>query len=171
MELNRKNILFLFLNGLVTFAAVLAALWVWSKLNPKGLAPEPGISLPSQSNQNSIAEQPVQALLPPTNANGLASIDGVFGAGNLTVEYILLCNQGSGGLNLQGWQIKGSNNQSFTLPNLTLNANGAVRLYSKAGISSVIELYWGAQEALWTSGERIELYDSNGTLQASFLIP
>ena len=167
----RKNLLpFLLINLIVSLLSVLLALFIWNKLNPCDCAPAAVLQTGSQLVQPGPAAE-ATPLLPATNPGGLAAIDGVFGAGDLNVEYILLRNQGSGQLNLQGWQIRGPREQTYTLPNLTLNANGAVRLYSKAGISSVIELYWGAAQALWQGGDRIELLDSAGTPQASFLIP
>jgi len=52
-----------------------------------------------------------------------------------------------------------------------LNHDGAVRLYSKSGTDSVIELYWGAQKALWSSGDELLLLDPAGVTYSTYQIP
>lgn len=87
------------------------------------------------------------------------------------MEYVLIRNQGSEPINLEGWTLQGSRKQLYHFPNLSLNSQGAVRLYSRIGTNSVIELFWGLDSALWESGETIQLKDSQGGLQATYDLP
>ena len=98
-------------------------------------------------------------------------IEGVFGAGEISVEYILIRNRSDSPINLNGWSIQSSNGKKLDLPQLSLNKNGAVRLYSKHGTNTVIELYWNSDQALWTTGSKIQLLDPNGEQKSDWQGP
>jgi hypothetical protein len=82
-----------------------------------------------------------------------------------------LRNRGSQPVNLNKWKITGPNAANYEFPVLSLNTNGAIRLYSRAGNSSVIELYWGAATAQWKSGDTLTLTNPAGVKLATFTIP
>ena len=91
--------------------------------------------------------------------------------GDLSLEYILIRNNGEEAVNLAGWQLVGQEGEVYTFPNLRLNRDGAVRLYSKSGTDSVIELYWGAEKALWSSGDELSLKDPAGIIYSTYQVP
>lgn len=167
----KKTFPFLLLNIVVSAATMLLVLWLWQKQVPVLGAKAtltPAVTLANAPTQ-ATSEGSVQASPPPSA--GILSIEGVFGAGDLDVEYILIRNKSDSSVNLSGWSVSSSDGETFNLPQLTLNKNGAVRLYSKHGTNTVIELYWNSDKALWSSGSQVDLLDQSGQKQASWLVP
>lgn len=171
MSFWKKTFPFLLLNIVVSAAAMLLVLWLWQKQ-----APIPGAKT-TFTPAVTLANAPLQAT-PNTEADttsaasdGILSIEGVFGAGDLNVEYILIRNQSNASVNLSGWSVSSSDENTYNFPQLTLNTNGAVRLYSKHGTNTVIELYWNSDQSLWASGSQIFLLDQSGQQQASWQVP
>jgi hypothetical protein len=46
-----------------------------------------------------------------------------------------------------------------------------VTIFSRVGTSTVVELYWGLDEPIWTPGEKAFLLDPQGDIQAVYTIP
>ncbi len=167
----KKTFPFLLLNIVVSAATMVLVLWLWQKQAPlPGAKPTftPAVTLASQLQQSDPGK-PADATPPPSD--GVLSIEGVFGAGDLNVEYILIRNQSDSSVNLSGWSVSSSSGETYNLPQLTLNTNGAVRLYSKYGTNTVIELYWNSDQSLWASGDEVFLLDQSGQQQASWQVP
>ncbi len=167
----KKTFPFLLLNIVVSAAAMLLVLWLWQKQAPIPGAKAtftPAVTLANAAPQPTSGTSTEATPLP---SDGKLSIEGVFGAGDLNVEYILIRNQSNSSVNLSGWSVSSSEKEAFNLPQLTLNTNGAVRLYSKHGTNTVIELYWNSDQPLWTSGSQVFLLDQSGQQQASWLVP
>jgi hypothetical protein len=167
----KKTFPFLLLNIVVSAATMLLVLWLWQEQAPlPGAKPTftPTVTLAHAVPQSDPGE-PIETT--PLPADGDLSIEGVFGAGDLNVEYILIRNQSNSSVNLSGWSVSSSDGKTYSLPQLTLNTNGAVRLYSKLGTNTVIELYWNSDQSLWTSGSQIFLLDPSGQQQASWQVP
>ena len=95
----------------------------------------------------------------------------IVGAGTLSAEWVVVRNAGTEPLGLAGWQLKDSNRNVFTFPNLTLNSGGAVQIHSTSGTNTVIDLYWGQTEPVWQSGEEAQLFDPSGNLRAVYNVP
>lgn len=166
MKFWKQTLPFLLLNIIVSAAAVYAILYFWERSHP---LPDITSTLPAPTQNSSAAvAAPTQ---PPTNPDALLTIEGVFGAGDVSVEYVLLRNQSEGSLVLSGWRLSGSPGLTYTFPKLTLNPGGAVRLYSKFGSDSVIELFWNQEDALWQSGASLSLVNPTGETQATYTIP
>jgi len=160
---------YLLLNVLVTTGTIVLVLFLWQKL---------GGSLPAL-NLPKIAAEPTQITKQPTKAapaqqpagDAELSIEAVVGVGNRDLEYILVRNQGETTVDLAGWEISGSSGERYTFPALKLNKNGAIRLYTRSGTDSVIELFWNSAEALWKTGEEIVLSEPGGSAQSTYQIP
>lgn len=171
MKFWKKYFPFLLLNVIVSAATILAVLWFWQQRNT---SPKP-LSTLSPAVTKAIPNQETQSTNPLDNpapeSEGLLIIEGVFGAGDLNVEYILIRNQSDSSVNLNGWSITSDSGKSSNLPNLILNKNGAVRLYSKHGTNNVIELYWNSDQALWSPGDEIMLIDASGQQHATWQVP
>lgn len=171
MEFLKKSLPFLLVNILVSAVTMVAVLWFWQQRAPGHE------SVPVATQVRTIPTRAEHSQTTPVNPTQLVakegelSIEGVFGAGELNVEYILIRNLSDSSVNLNTWSVASDNGASFTLPYLVLNKNGAVRLYSKIGTNSVIELYWNSDQALWTSGDEIYLIDGSGQQQASWQVP
>ena len=55
---------------------------------------------------------------------------------------------------------------------LTLFGEGAgISIHTGPGQDNATDLFWGLEEALWNSGDRVVLYDDAGTVQAEFQVP
>jgi hypothetical protein len=98
-------------------------------------------------------------------------ITSVIGAGTLDAEVAIVKFDGEGQLNLTGWQLKDSNGNTFTFPQITLYPNGAVQVHTSSGTGTVIDLYWNMSEPVWQSGEDAKLYDAQGSLRAIYRVP
>ncbi|MDF1499914.1 MAG: LysM peptidoglycan-binding domain-containing protein [Anaerolineales bacterium] len=97
-------------------------------------------------------------------------INGIEGAGDLELESVRLLNQG-GEVSMAGWTLSDGAGHRFTFPEFTFYSTGAVEVHTRPGTNTTIDLYWGLNEAVWTSGKQIELRDASGAIQSTFKIP
>jgi LysM repeat protein len=102
---------------------------------------------------------------------GQVEITAVIGAGDLASERVQLRGIGEGSLDLTGWRLRDENNNEYIFPQITLFANGAVNVYTSAGVDTVVALYWGASSAVWSSGETVTLLNGAGNTQATYQVP
>lgn len=96
-------------------------------------------------------------------------IRGVSGTGDLDNEVVRLLNTG-GTAHMEGWTLEDGDGHVFTFPDFTLH-NGAVSVHTRAGTDTVIDLYWGLPEPVWTPGKTITLRDEEGEVESTFQIP
>lgn len=160
---------FLILNVVISALTTLLVLTLWDRSHQAQL---PAISSPAavQAGVDANGTPMPQPTLPPLDQE-VIQVETVIGAGDLNNEVVVLTRVGDGDLNLMGWRIVDEEGTSFTFPDLILNKNGSVRLYSRAGQSSVIELFWGLKEAIWKNGELLTLLDPLGNTRSAFRIP
>ncbi len=102
---------------------------------------------------------------------GKMEIDSIIGAGDVENERVLIRHVGDEEISLAGWQLQDEDGNSFTLPALTMFTGGAVTVYSRAGVNTVVELYWGMNKPVWEEGEKAFLVDPNGGVQAVYTVP
>lgn len=109
----------------------------------------------------------------PTQISGESRviIDSVVGVGDLATERVLLLRTGPGELSLAGWKLQSENGKTFVFPQLVLYQAGAVNLYTKAGVPTVVALYWGLDQPVWHSGDTVTLVDNQGLVHATYNIP
>jgi len=158
----RQLVLYILLNVFVS-ACVTSAILFWYDRNYRAsLAPAPVVS-------SSGATAPANSTSSQTDVS--IQIESIVGAGTLSAETAVIHYNGSGQLNLAGWQLKDENGNTFTFPQLTLYPNGSVQVHTSTGTDTVIDLYWGAPDAVWSSGENAKLYDSQGNLRAVYRVP
>lgn len=175
--MNNKSrlIAYIFLNILVSAATTLGALWLWDQIHPRpevnqqeiGLSKSEELSA-SQSAQESTTIEPSMVFI---NEDIQVIIRTIVGAGNLAVEYVEIYNQSEGPVDLSGWQLQDEDENRFVFPTLILNSEGSVKVLSKQGTNTVIELYWQAETPIWQSGEKADLMDASGTSIATYSIP
>lgn len=108
---------------------------------------------------------------PSGQGDGQVVVDGVIGAGDLNSERVLVKNSGAGELSMQGWQLLEEDGELFTFPRLTLFADGAVYIHTRAGQPTVVDLYWGLGAPVWDTGETIVLLDDLGEVRATYRVP
>ncbi len=170
MDFWKRIFPYLILNVVVSAVTTLIVLVVWDRVQHPSLpAATGGVPEASASTINNPGNPVGQATLPPVD-EPIIRIETVIGAGDLSTETIQLQRIGEGDLQMEGWRLAG-NGKEFLFPNLTLNKNGSVRLNTRTGQSSVIELFWGLESPVWRSSDTISLYDPAGNLRASYTIP
>ena len=96
-------------------------------------------------------------------------IRGVEGSGDIEREAIRLLNTG-GVANMVGWTIRDGEGNVYLFPAFTLHS-GAVTIHTGSGSDTVIDLYWGLPEAIWTGGKVITLSDLDQNVLSTFAIP
>jgi hypothetical protein len=159
----RKLVYYLLLNAFVS-ACVTGTILFWYDRNYRALS-QSSVQQAGPSSGNSA----------PTNASLQTdipvSISSVVGAGTADSEIVVVKYEGDAQLDLTSWQLKDENGNTFTFPKLTLYPNGAVQVHTVAGTDTVIDLYWGIGESVWSSGENARLFDSQGNLRAVYRVP
>jgi hypothetical protein len=124
-------------------------------------------------SQDALFPSQAEAQIPtlPALDEPTLQISNLYGDGDLQTEFFQIQMVGSGELWLTNWQIKDNNKHVYTFPRLQLNNGGTVDIYTKIGVDSVTELYWGLKEPLWTSGDTITILDYAGNTRAEYLVP
>lgn len=110
----------------------------------------------------------------PVHPRGVVTIDSVIGVGDLNTERVLLKHTSGSEITLTGWRLEDDAGNVFIFPEapqLTLYADGAINLYTKAGANTIIDLFWGLDHAIWKSGSSVVLKDGDGAVQARYLVP
>lgn len=176
----RKRLLYFILLNIIVSALTT---WVVASLVLKNVSPpvEDTTSGVAQAGQDDEDEgAPVQPAAPDNGEDdgqvvpvvvGQLEIDTVIGAGDLETERILVRHVGDEEVSLFGWQLQDEDGNVFNFPALTMFSGGRVNVYTKSGTSTVVELYWGQIEAVWSEGETAYLVDPNGDIQAVFVVP
>ncbi len=179
--MNKKSrlLFYLLLNILISAGVTLTILWIWDLIHPY---PEDSTTLTgtsseqtslSQSDQtpSDTQDQSEDSTIAFINENIEIDIYTIVGAGNLDVEYVEIRNQSQGPIDLTGWQLVDEKEQTFTFPALILNSGGAIKVLSKQGINTVIELYWQSDSPIWQSGETARLLNAVGETIITYAIP
>lgn len=97
-------------------------------------------------------------------------INGVEGAGDLEIESVRLLNTG-GEVSMAGWVLTDDAGHKFVFPDFTFYSTGAVDVHTGQGTNTSIDLYWGLDEPVWTSGTVIYLRNASGEVVSTFRIP
>jgi hypothetical protein len=158
----RRLVYYLLLNVFVS-ACVTSTILFWYDRNYRATL------APAAPAVQSGGAAPAETLNPQTDIP--IQIESVVGAGTPNVETAVIHYSGDEQLNLSGWQLKDEDGGTFTFPQLTLHKDGSVQVHSSSGTDTVIDLYWGINEAVWSSGENARLYDSQGNLRAVYRVP
>lgn len=109
---------------------------------------------------------------PDTEGEVVLRITGVFGVGNLTEEAVQIVNDGSRQAGLRGWTLRDEDGFVYTFGLVTIFGSGSgVVVHTEAGTDSATDLYWGLEQPIWRTGERVTLLDAEGTIRATYVIP
>ena len=133
--------------------------------------------IPTPTPPATAAPTPNTAPTPiPTEAIEVGEADvqitQVIGAGVLTDEAVVIANLGNRPVALVNWRLLDPNGREYRFGQLTLFGDGsAITLHTEAGIDTLGNIFWGLEEAIWSTGETLTLVDSEGTTQAQFTIP
>jgi hypothetical protein len=175
MKAKKSLFFYILLNILISAATTLIVLLIWQATHPAPEIASPNALADATASASSVPSASEDQSAQPTpefvQEDVQVVIRSVVGAGNLEMEYVQILNQSDGAVNLNGWQLQNGRGQHFTFPALILNQDGAVEVHSKAGTSTVIELYWQSETPIWQSGDSVTLVDPDGTIQATYQIP
>lgn len=159
----RKLIQYLLLNVFVS-ASVTGGILFWYDRNYRAVSQPAVVQATPISGDSAPVSTDLQTDIP-------VKISSVVGAGTLDSEIVVVKFEGEGQLDLASWQLKDEDGNTFTFPKLTLYPNGAVQVHTNSGTDTVIDLYWGIGDAVWSSGENARLFDSQGNLRAVYRVP
>ncbi len=162
----KKIIPYLILNFFISAAAMAIVLLIWDATHK---APEVALSTDSQPTDFTIVTKPAPTALPldaPT-----IEIQIVVGAGDINLERIQLASIAETAINLHGWKIRDEQRNEYIFPSLIIYPGGGLNLYTRSGVNTSIEVFWGMKTALWNSDETVELLDADGNLRSSYRIP
>ncbi len=163
----RRSLPFILLNVLISAVTMLLVLVIWEAAHRIPVSSTPGnggTPVAGLSNCNG-SKAPV--------GTSIFSFINVIGAGDLQKEEVDLEYAGSGIFCMSGWQLSDQTGERFSFPKYFQFYSGGVviKIYSRAGTDTPLELFWGLQSSIWNSGSTVRLLDSQGKEQASFKIP
>lgn len=172
MKKHKQLLLYIIINILISAATTLAVLIWWENFRTPSTSPT-DIEQPEEmvSARSFVAEEPISPTAVEYPKNSLIEINNIFGVGELSTEFVLIKNIANEGVSLTGWQLKDQQGHSFAFPELKLLEGGFVKIYTKTGLNSALELYWNLPEAIWNTGETASLIDSTGNFQGSYKVP
>jgi len=119
-----------------------------------------------------LESQPIPTSTPPlAPETSNIKIVTIIGVDDLATEHVQIQSVSPDALSLEGWRLETNDGLIYTFPKITLFEYGAVDLYSRAGINSVVALYWGRSTPIFQSGHQAVIYDAEGNVQAVYSIP
>lgn len=160
MKFQRSWLPFIFLNIAVSAGTMLIVLTLWSTLRSSSV---------NNSQADTLVEPAAQVTLPPLGKDVL-EIENIFGYGDLQTEVVRIRHIGSDPLLLQDWILQDGDGNVYTFPAITLYS-GVVEVYTRSGSNTVISLFWGSEQPVWSQGEVATIYDPEGNLRSRFQIP
>ncbi len=162
---------YIFLNILVSAAAMLLVLTLWNQKFPSTICPPCILPVGISTTQLEKETQNPAASIPPLEQEVLR-IEIIYGSGYLQDEQIILQRVSEGDLYMAGWYLIDEEDNRYDFPaQLVLKPGAEVELNSRAGQDTAVELFWNAGSALWQEGETARVYDPLGNLRAEFTIP
>ena len=125
---------------------------------------------PTAVPEEAVLPTPI-ATEPVGSGEEVVEITAVIGPEQLADEAVLLTNTGNAPIALQDWKLLDEDGHEYQFAQVTLFAGSDLRLNTTSGSNSPTALYWGLNEAIWTSGETVTLQDSTGTTRISYVVP
>ncbi|MHC1782667.1 MAG: lamin tail domain-containing protein [Anaerolineaceae bacterium] len=170
----KRLLFFLILNVIVSAGTTVAVMSWWERAHLDSRATI--VSSTHTAGQEDATAKPAGTAVPtptplPPNDIPLIRIENVFGVSDLQNEVVLLKRIGDGELWLTGWRLEDESGQKYIFPDLLLNKDGAIQVFTRPGVDSVIELHWGMKAAVWQPGELVTLVDPLGNVRATYRIP
>jgi len=174
MNQAKKLLFYIVLNIVVSAITIVGVLYLWENTKLKNMLFDSSdipaeVSLGASSSDEAAVSE-----------NLLIEIGEVGGIGNLATEYVRLVRPGSepgDTISLQNWSIKDENNHQYNIleqsgvASLDLHGQGAVNIYTKEGDSNPIELYLNLSDPLWQPGKTVTLFDPDGEVHDTYIIP
>jgi hypothetical protein len=163
----RRSLPFILLNIIISAATMLIVLAIWEGTHRIKLNPTPSTDGASGSELANCATSS------SPSGKSIFAITNIFGVGDIQKEEVDLKYSGAGSFCMRSWQLVDQRGHRFVFPDYFQFFSGDVliKIYSRAGTNTPLELYWGFETSIWQSGSKVRLLDAQGKEQASFLIP
>lgn len=164
----KKSFPFILLNIFISLATTLIVLLVWDrvhKASDSSLTPVPQVT-------QSIALVDCKGTIPAANSK-VIDITNIIGIGDLYKEEVDLHYSGEKQFCLNGWKLVNQRGDEYNFPTFfQLYSEGMdLKIFSRSGADTPLELYWGLSKPVWKSGDTARLLDPNGTEQSIYKIP
>lgn len=86
-------------------------------------------------------------------------------------EGVLIVNESNLAFSLLGWQLVRDGGPTYTFGNVPLFPGSSVRLHTRSGEDSSIDLYWGESGAQWNSNSVARLVNAQGVEIFRYTVP
>jgi micrococcal nuclease len=84
---------------------------------------------------------------------------------DLDREYVMIENRGPGSQDMTGWTLSDDSDHVYAFPDgFVLAGTASVRVWTKSGRDTSIDLYWGRSSGVWGSDDTAFLLDDIGTV-------
>ena len=174
----RRIVYFLLLNVLISAVTT----WTVVTVFLRNVSPQAEQSPPTLVRQTASPDGEIVITLPAVSGSDpvdedievipeVLEIERVIGIGELDTERVIIQHIGEKEVSLLNWQIQDQNGHVYTFPALTIFKGGNVNIFTRKGTSTVVDLYWGLDEAIWQAGEKAFLLDPQGEIKAVYTIP
>lgn len=133
--------------------------------------------LPEPTAEAAVPTEVVELPTPiPTEAvaagRGQIGVSEVIGVGVPETEAVQIVNSGAELQPMQGWTLRDEDGHVYTFGQVSIFGDGAgVMVHTRAGTDSATDLYWGLSEPAWRSGETLTLWDANGQVVVTLVVP
>jgi len=84
-------------------------------------------------------------------------------------EFVLIQNNGGASVDVTGWTLSDAAYHTFRFPSFFLGPKGYVRVWTREGMNTATDLYWGRRAAVWNNaGDKAFLRERRGLLVSEF---
>ena len=161
---------YLVINIIVSALTTLIVISIWNAKNQNAVG-RSNLPTPLAAGEINLMDEDIPVPTLPALDVATLEIKNVYATEDIQTEFLQIQMVGVGELWLTNWQISNGKKLTYTFPRLQLNNGGTVNLYSKLGVDSVTDLYWGQTESVWKSGDTVLLLDSAANVRAEYIIP
>ena len=160
MKTRSRWFYFIILNIIVSATVTFAVLYYYDHYYRSTPQPSQSASIPSPTSIQQVDLGDVQM-----------EIVSVIGAGVAEIEIAVLQNKGENAVLLTSWILRNGEGTSYTFPQVKMFKDGIVQVHTGTGVDSAVDLYWGRTQPVWHSGDVASLFDTQGNLRATYVIP
>ncbi len=164
----KKSTSFILINVLISAAITLLVLFIWdlthkNNVPSNGQEPVVTLQLPIEECEGTI----------PENDEEILAIKNVIGKGDLQKEEVDINYSGKDEFCFNGWLLTDQDGNTYSFPKFfqVYSEGTTVKIYSRPGSDTPLELFWSQEKAVWQSGETVRLVDPAGNVHSSYVIP
>jgi LysM repeat protein len=92
-------------------------------------------------------------------------------AGNLQSETVLVVNDSNLAFSLLGWRLEREGGFTYSFGNIALFPGNGVRVHTRSGEDTSIDLFWGQNDAQWEPNSTARLINSQGVEVFRYTVP